>query len=33
LFSWDTLKRPFWQAIRFGSVGVIIGWLLKSWVG
>ncbi|MDD1414338.1 hypothetical protein MEN41_06655 [Dolichospermum sp. ST_con] len=33
LFSWSTLKRPFWQAIRFGGLGVIIGWLLKSWVG
>ncbi|MFN6179195.1 MAG: hypothetical protein ACK57R_12475 [Dolichospermum sp.] len=33
LFSWNTLKRPFWQAIRFGGLGVIIGWLLKSWVG
>jgi DNA repair exonuclease SbcCD ATPase subunit len=33
LFSWVTLKRPFWQAVRFGGLGVIIGWLLKSWVG
>ena len=33
LFSWNTLKRPFWQAIRFGGLGVIIGWLLRSWVG
>jgi uncharacterized protein (DUF3084 family) len=33
LFSWTTLKRPFWQAVRFGGLGVIIGWLLKSWVG
>ncbi|MTJ07576.1 MULTISPECIES: hypothetical protein [unclassified Anabaena] len=33
LFSWSSLKRPFWQAIRFGGLGVIIGWLLKSWVG
>ena len=33
LFSWNNLKRPFWQAIRFGGLGVIIGWLLKYWVG
>jgi uncharacterized protein involved in exopolysaccharide biosynthesis len=33
LFSWTSLKRPFWQAVRFGGLGVIIGWLLKSWVG
>ncbi|MFM7363373.1 MAG: hypothetical protein ACKO11_02475 [Cuspidothrix sp.] len=33
LFSWTCLKRPFWQAVRFGGLGVIIGWLLKSWLG
>lgn len=33
LFSWATLKEPFWQAVRFGGLGVIIGWLLKSVVG
>ncbi|AFZ60869.1 hypothetical protein H6G54_22950 [Anabaena cylindrica FACHB-243] len=33
LFSWNSLKRPFWQAVRFGGLGVIIGWLLKSCAG
>lgn len=33
LFSWGSLKRPFWQAVRFGGMGVIIGWILKSWAG
>ncbi|MBK1987941.1 hypothetical protein A0J48_010380 [Sphaerospermopsis aphanizomenoides BCCUSP55] len=33
LFSWNSLKRPFWQVVRFGGLGVIIGWLLRSWVG
>ncbi|MBW4501007.1 MAG: hypothetical protein KME57_15935 [Scytonema hyalinum WJT4-NPBG1] len=33
LFSWASLKEPFWQAIRFGGLGVIIGWLLKSVAG
>jgi hypothetical protein len=33
LFSWSSLKEPFWQVIRFGGLGVIIGWLLKSCVG
>ncbi|MBD2296519.1 hypothetical protein H6G06_24330 [Anabaena sphaerica FACHB-251] len=33
LFSWKSLNRPFWQAVRFGGLGVIIGWLLKSSVG
>jgi chromosome segregation ATPase len=30
LFKWSTLKEPFWQAVRFGGLGVVIGWLLKS---
>ncbi|TAF04402.1 MAG: hypothetical protein EAZ77_15690 [Nostocales cyanobacterium] len=33
LFSWKSLNRPFWQAVRFGGLGIIIGWMLKSWVG
>ncbi len=31
LFSWSSLKEPFWQAIRFGGLGIVIGWLLKSF--
>ncbi len=31
LFTWSSLKEPFWQAIRFGGVGVILGWLLKAF--
>jgi chromosome segregation ATPase len=30
LFSWRGLKESFWQAIRFGLLGVVVGWLLKS---
>lgn len=30
LFSFSSLKEPFWQAIRFGGLGVLLGWLLKS---
>ena len=33
LFQWSDVKEPFWQAVRFGGVGIIIGWLLKSWAG
>ncbi|MER3492734.1 MAG: hypothetical protein C4323_10600 [Mastigocladus sp. ERB_26_2] len=33
LFSWRSFKEPFWQAIRFGGMGVIIGWILKSCAG
>ena len=30
LFSWGSLKEPFWLAVRFGGLGVLIGWFLKS---
>jgi hypothetical protein len=30
LFSWRGLKESFWQAVRFGLLGVVVGWLLKS---
>ncbi len=33
LFSWSGLKEVFWQAVRFGGLGVILGWLLKSLAG
>ncbi len=33
LFTLSTLKEPFWQAVRFGGIGVIIGWVLKSCSG
>jgi hypothetical protein len=33
LFSWHSIKDPFWQIIRFSGLGVIIGWLLKSFAG
>lgn len=33
LFSWRSLKEPFWQAVRFGGIGVIIGWVLNSLAG
>ena len=29
LLSW----KPFWQAIRFGGLGLAIGWVLKSCAG
>ena len=32
LFTLGSLKEPFWQAIRFGGLGIVIGWLLKSCV-
>ncbi|HEY9727589.1 MAG TPA: DUF2203 domain-containing protein [Chroococcales cyanobacterium] len=33
LFFWGSWKEPFWQAVRFGGLGVILGWLLKSCAG
>lgn len=33
LFSWRSLKEPFWQAVRFGGMGIIIGWILKFYAG
>jgi protein subunit release factor A len=29
LFSWN----PFWQAVRFGGLGIVVGWILKSCSG
>lgn len=33
LFSWSSLREAFWQAIRFGGLGIVVGWLLKSCAG
>ncbi len=33
LFSWVSIKQPFWQAVRFGGLGILLGWILKSYVG
>jgi len=33
LFTWGSLKEPFWQAVRFGGLGVVVGWILKSCAG
>ncbi|MGF1675916.1 MAG: hypothetical protein ACFCUV_19860 [Rivularia sp. (in: cyanobacteria)] len=30
IFTKSGLKDLFWQIVRFGGLGVIIGWLLKS---
>jgi len=29
---WQTLAAPFWQAIRFGGLGLVMGWVLKGIV-
>jgi chromosome segregation ATPase len=30
LFSLGSLKEPFWQAVRFGGLGVVVGWVLRA---
>lgn len=35
---WDGLRQGllgdvFWQVVRFGGLGIVVGWLLKSWQG
>jgi NifB/MoaA-like Fe-S oxidoreductase len=31
LNEWKLMWEPFWQAVRFGGFGIIIGWVLASW--
>ncbi|HEY9660941.1 MAG TPA: DUF2203 domain-containing protein [Allocoleopsis sp.] len=33
LFSWSGMKEVFWLAVRFGGLGVVIGWFLRSLAG
>jgi predicted RNase H-like nuclease (RuvC/YqgF family) len=33
LVTWKDLVEPFWLAVRFGGLGIVIGWLLKSYSG
>ncbi len=30
MVSWRSLSEPFWQAIRFGGLGLVIGWMLRA---
>lgn len=29
-FDWGSFQEPFWQAIRFGGAGIILGWVLRA---
>lgn len=31
LFSWDGLQEVFWQAVRFGGLGIMLGWGLAFY--
>jgi chromosome segregation ATPase len=33
LLSESSLKDVFWQSVRFGGLGVAIGWALTHWFG
>ena len=33
LLSWRELQEPFWQIVRFGGLGLVIGWFLNEWIG
>ena len=33
LLTWSSLREPFWQIVRFGGLGVVIGVILKSCAG
>lgn len=26
--SWSQLREPFWQAVRYGGLGIVLGWAL-----
>ena len=31
LNEWKLMWEPFWQAVRFGGLGVAIGWFISTW--
>lgn len=31
LNEWELMWEPFWQAVRFGGLGIAIGWFIASW--
>ncbi len=31
LLTWSSLKQPFWQAVRFGGLGFLLGVALHHW--
>lgn len=33
LLSWNNLKEPFWQILRFVGLGLVLGWFFRGWFG
>jgi hypothetical protein len=31
LLSWASFQKPFWQILRFGGLGLVLGWGLAFW--
>ncbi len=31
LNEWKLMWEPFWQAVRFGGLGIAIGWFMANW--
>jgi predicted transcriptional regulator len=31
LNEWKLMWEPFWQAVRFGGLGIVIGWFISTW--
>ncbi len=32
LLSWREIQEPFWQIVRFGGLGLVVGWFLNEWI-
>ena len=32
LLSWRETSEPFWQIVRYGGLGLVIGWGLGFWI-
>ncbi|MEM8637325.1 MAG: DUF2203 domain-containing protein [Cyanobacteria bacterium P01_G01_bin.54] len=30
LINWQSFRQPFWQIVRFGGLGFVLGWLLHE---
>lgn len=33
LLTWNNLREPFWQTLRFVGAGLVTGWFLRGWLG
>jgi cytochrome c biogenesis factor len=31
LNEWKLMWEPFWQAVRFGGLGIALGWFISTW--